>query len=129
MKTDALLARAQTYLESARLLLDRGDVSSAVSRGYYAMFYAAEALLLSEGLEFGSHKGVIAGFGEAFVKTGRFPAEAGRDLSRLFKERQHLEYDATASMSRAQVGDLISKADVFVKRVRQELAARDPGSS
>ena len=37
----------------------------AASRAYYAMFYAAEALLQSRGLAFSKHSAVHAAFGAA----------------------------------------------------------------
>lgn len=43
----ALLEKAERYLRSAKLLENAGDYDSAASRSYYAMFYGAEALLLS----------------------------------------------------------------------------------
>ena len=43
-----LRQRAQRSLDAARLLADSGYAADAVSRAYYAMFYAATALLPSE---------------------------------------------------------------------------------
>lgn len=81
-ETRDLERRARRYLQSAKLLLDSGDMESSVSRAYYAMFYAAEAALVTKGLAFSSHKGVIAGFGEHFVKTGVFPNRLNTELTR-----------------------------------------------
>ena len=39
---EKLLAKAERYLSSAKLLMDSGDLDSAVSRIYYAAFYVAE---------------------------------------------------------------------------------------
>jgi len=36
----ALIAKAKRYLRSAELLREHRDIDSAVSRLYYAMFYA-----------------------------------------------------------------------------------------
>ena len=46
----ALLVRAEASIEAARLLARGRFHNFAVSRAYYAMLYAAEALLLEEGL-------------------------------------------------------------------------------
>lgn len=83
-ETQALIAKARRYLRSAELLLRDGDYASSVSRGYHAMFYCAEAALPTEDLTFSSRRGVIAAFGEHFIKTGVFPREMGRDLNRAF---------------------------------------------
>ena len=45
-------------------ILKEGDYESSVSRTYYAMFYCAQAILLTKNLSFSSHKGVISAFGD-----------------------------------------------------------------
>ena len=47
-------------LESARILLRTGRFDDAISRAYYAAFYAARALLLLLGVEARTHEGVLA---------------------------------------------------------------------
>jgi uncharacterized protein (UPF0332 family) len=66
--TEALLGRAQQALTSARVLLETNDANGAISRAYYAMFYAAEAALLRKGVEASTHAGVLAMFGEHLVR-------------------------------------------------------------
>ena len=88
----ALVERARRYLKSAEMLLRDRDFKSSVSRTYYAMFYCAQAALLTKELSFSSHKGVISAFGEHFVKTGIFPKEMGRELNRAFEKRQVGDY-------------------------------------
>ena len=56
-------------LAAARDNLQFGHLRVAVSRAYYAMFYAATALLGSQGLWRSKHQGLIAAFGEHF-ETG-----------------------------------------------------------
>jgi len=70
----SLMERAKISINSANLLLKEGDSDSSVSRSYYAMFYATEAVLLTKGLKFTSHRSVISLFGQHFVKTGIFKA-------------------------------------------------------
>jgi uncharacterized protein (UPF0332 family) len=59
-KLEALLQRTYDSLGSAKLLLDNGYYDSSISRSYYAMFYATEAILLTKNLKFSSHKSVIS---------------------------------------------------------------------
>jgi uncharacterized protein (UPF0332 family) len=47
--TDEGIARSRRELDAAQLLADNGFSAQAVSRAYYAAFYAAEAALLSLG--------------------------------------------------------------------------------
>jgi len=121
MTTDEFLERAARYLESTSLLLDHDDVPSAVSRAYYAMFFAAEAALMSKKLAFSSHKGVIAAFGEHYVKTGIFPISMGRELSRAHDKRLHGDYDANPGISREDAAEMLRAARAFVARVGEHL--------
>jgi uncharacterized protein (UPF0332 family) len=49
------LERADTNLQVARELLDKGYYDVSASRAYYAAFYAASALLLNEGIDTSKH--------------------------------------------------------------------------
>jgi len=68
----SLVDRARRSLRSARNILDDGDHDFAMSRAYYAMFYAATAALLSRGITRTKHTGVIAAFGQHLVKPERW---------------------------------------------------------
>jgi hypothetical protein len=61
-----LLAKAERSITAASTLLRAGDADFAASRAHYAMFYTAEALLLSRDLTFSKHTGVHAAFGRHF---------------------------------------------------------------
>lgn len=117
MTSAEFLARAARYLDSADLLLAHGDVESSVSRAYYAMFFAAEAALMTKQLAFSSHKGVISAFGEQFVRTGELPASMGRDLSRAHDKRVVGDYDVKPGITARDAAELLDTARDFVRRV------------
>jgi len=116
-ETKALIKRAQRYLKSAELLLQDGDCESSVSRTYYAMFYSAQAVLLTKNLSFSSHKGVISGFGENFVKTGIFTKEMGREFNRAFEKRQVGDYDYTFVISNDEAEQMLLSGKEFVDKI------------
>jgi len=116
-ETTALIEKAKRFLKSARILLKDGDSESSVSRTYYAMFYAAEAILLTKNLSFSSHKGVICAFGEHFVKTGIFPKEMGRELNRAFEKRQIGDYEYTFVVSDDEAEQILRSGKEFVDKI------------
>jgi uncharacterized protein (UPF0332 family) len=62
------LERAQTALEDGKFLLEGGrSPQSIINRAYYAMFYAALALLQKIGKVPSKHTGVISLFDTEFV--------------------------------------------------------------
>jgi len=64
------LDRAYLDLQAAESNLQQGFHTVAVTRAYYAMFYAAGALLASKGISRSKHSGVHSAFGEHSVRTG-----------------------------------------------------------
>ena len=100
-ETKTLMERAEKTFSSAELLLREADYEGCVSRAYYAMFYAAEALLLTKNLKFSSHKGVISQFGEHFIKTEVFKAELGVATIKINRNGlwrdDHVSFDPFAS--------------------------------
>ena len=62
-------------LQAAKSNLQQSFYGVAITRAYYAMFYAASALLASEGISRSKHSGVHSAFGERFVKGGPIEAE------------------------------------------------------
>lgn len=76
----ALLDKARANLDAARLLPAARHLDSSASRGYYAMFYVAEALLAQLGQSYSKHAGVIAAFGREYAKTGKLDPKFHRWL-------------------------------------------------
>jgi len=118
---NSLIERAKRYLKSAKILLQEGDYESSVSRTYYAMFYSAQAMLLTKNLSFSSHKGVISAFGEHFVKAGIFPKEMSRELNRAFEKRQIGDYEYTFVISRTEAEGILENGEKFVEKIAQHL--------
>jgi len=81
------IEKAEKFLITAEHALNIGDYDSCVSRCYYAMFFMAEAILLTKNLSASSQKGVISLFGEHFTKTGTFDREMGKALTDAYDKR------------------------------------------
>ena len=88
------LERSRQELTAAKLLNDNGFPGQAVSRSYYAAFYAAEAALLRLGEVRSKHAGVIAAVGRLLVVERGLDPRAGRLLRSLFERRSRADYDA-----------------------------------
>lgn len=100
-------------MKSSDLLIRDGDYDSAVSRAYYAMFYVAQALRLSQGLSFSSHKAVIGSFGKHFVKTGKVRPELHQSLVDIFEKRQLGDYESRVSTDQAAAREALKKSRKF----------------
>jgi uncharacterized protein (UPF0332 family) len=115
------LALANEDLTAAQDNLRFGHLRAAVSRAYYAMFYPSTALLGSKGLWRSKHQGLIAAFGEHFVKTGLIEPQYGRILHDAFEARLDSDYGLNPDLTEASAQQLISNATSFVERLAQSL--------
>lgn len=119
---ESLIEKSRKYLNSAELLHKSGDFDSSVSRSYYAMFFAAEAVLLTKSLEFSSHRGVISAFGRNFVKEGIFPTEMGKWLREAFNKRQKGDYEFELAINQEEADQLLQNAKIFVEKIVKHLS-------
>lgn len=110
----ALLEKARENLQASQTLIDSGFFSIAASRCYYAMFYAAEALLLDRGLRFSSHGSVHAAFGREFVLAGTADPDSHRYLLDAFRARQAADYEAPVDVSREDAVAQLERAAKFL---------------
>ncbi|MFZ1395520.1 MAG: HEPN domain-containing protein [Candidatus Promineifilaceae bacterium] len=111
--------RARLDLQAVEVNLQNGFYAVAVSRAYYAMFYAVTALLKSNGIDRSKHSGVIAAFGQYFVKTGLIEIEFAKILTHAFNSRNDTDYDLIwmpdVKLARTEMED----AQRFVERVER----------
>jgi uncharacterized protein (UPF0332 family) len=116
-----LMLRARSTIKSAGLLLREGDFDSSVSRSYYAMFYATEAVLLTKEVDFSSHKSVISLFGKHFVKPGIFDSQMGRRLSKTFEKRLVGDYSFAPEISEGDAEKVLNWAKDFIEEINNYL--------
>lgn len=112
------LERAVQSIQAARQLASEGYNDFAASRAYYAAFYAATAVLLSEGLEVSKHSAVIASIHQRFVRTGKLGIEQGKALNWLFELRGVGDYGGTAHVSRQEAEQAIEAAEKFLEAIK-----------
>jgi uncharacterized protein (UPF0332 family) len=115
----ANLERAEASVQAAKELAVKAYYDFVASRAYYAAFYAATALLLSEGLAFSKHSGVIAFIHKDFVKTGKLDRRHGENLNWLFELRGIGDYGTTLHVSRHDAEKAIEVADRFLRAIEK----------
>ena len=106
LEIEAYVHRAQQALEVARGNFEELYWADALSKCYYAMFYAASALVRTKGIRPSKHSAVIAAVGEHFAKPGLIDQRLHRLLIDMFDERQIADYEVLLSITeeRAQIG-------------------------
>ena len=121
-EVEKLIEKAAEDIKAAELLISKGYYRIAVSRLYYAMFYIAEAILLTKNLSYSSHHAVISFFNKEFVKTGIFDKKYYESLEMGFNLRQNSDYEIETVITKQQAKTLISNAKEFLKEAKKYLS-------
>jgi uncharacterized protein (UPF0332 family) len=115
------LERCWEELAAARLLAGKGFEAQAVSRAYFAAFFAAEAALMALGETRSKHSGVVSAFVHLLIRGGQLDEGIGRLLRSLFERRNeadHSPVDVPAEEADAAIRD----AERVVSAVKTWLA-------
>jgi len=118
------LQKADDSIIQAGALLNIQQHFGAVNRAYYAIFYAALAILLTKDLGSSKHSGVLSLFDREFVKTN----EVDRKWSKIFHDAFGLratgDYAKLAEVTVQQTTKTIKNAEEFVFWAREWLVER-----
>lgn len=116
-----LIKKAQKSIEAATLLFKQEYYDFSASRSYYAMFYTAEAVLLTKKLSFSKHSAVISAFGNVFIKSNTLPQHLHHYIQEAYKLRQIGDYEASTDINKEQAHQLIGQAKEFVETIEAYL--------
>ena len=113
------LEKAYDTMIQVNEIVKLGYWNLVANRLYYATYYACCALLIKNGIETSTHKGVINQIGQMFVRSGLLPVEDAKLLAKLFSMRQSGDYDDLFDWGEEDVLPLISKVEDFIGRIHK----------
>ena len=112
------MARGDETMRAAEELLRLGLFNDAVSRAYYAAYHWARALLVTQGIESKTHRGVVQLVGLHFVRTQRLPAEATTLLGQLANQRETSDYTSSLRFDAKEAAEVVRQASAFIELCR-----------
>ena len=119
------LRKSQHAIKVSEDLLGKGYSSDAMSKIYYALFYASQALLKSASINVIKHSAVESAIGFHFVKTGKMDVKYHRILIDARKLREVADYDLHETILRTQTLDKIAETKMFLKVVKKMILKAD----
>lgn len=125
----AEVSAARDALRVADAALGLGIRRDAMSRAYYAVFHAARALLLLEGVEPKTHAGVLRMLGEYLLRAGKLDAASLGLVTRLQAYRQASDYAYAFDIDSVDAQDEIADARAFVERAAAEVVRASGGGA
>lgn len=87
------------------------------NRLYYAVFHAVSALLIKDGYNVSTHKGTLVMFGQHYVKTGIFTADASSLYIKLQTMREKSDYNYVYVTTAEEMQPLLEPVREFIAKV------------
>jgi len=110
--------RSHESFDEALIMIQNSKWNTAVSRLYYACYYAVIALLLKHNIETRSHNGVRTKFGDTFIKAGKIDLKYGKLFSRLADFRQKGDYGDLYDFDDKIVLPLVDQVKEFLSEIK-----------
>ena len=112
---------AHKTFNAAKILAENGFWNSVVNRLYYSIFYAVNALLVTNEIITKSHSATKSLFSLHFVKTGKFDKKYGKLLSELFDWRQKGDYENIFDYNESSVKPLFKPVNEMIELIEKEI--------
>ena len=106
--------------DDAKLLAQNQRYKGAMNRCYYAYFYMAKGMLISEGIVSKTHSGLNSEFNRIFIKTNLIPKEFGKSLNSLFNMRQAADYEPEEEITKDEVDKALQMVEEFIDFVKEK---------
>ena len=110
--------KADMALDDAAFLTDAGKFGLAANRLYYALYYAASALLLSKGIATKRHSGLMTQINMHFVKTGILSKDEGALFKVMFSLRHEDDYEDFIEVEKADIDEYTPQVTALVKKLK-----------
>ena len=110
--------KADMALDDAAFLTEAGKYGLAANRLYYALYYAASALLLSKGIATKRHSGLMAQRHLHFVKTGILSSDEGALFKVMFTLRHEDDYEDFIDVELADIEEYTPQVTALVKKLK-----------
>ncbi|MBU4313341.1 MAG: HEPN domain-containing protein [Actinobacteria bacterium] len=120
-KLNIIITKAKDTLIIAKQLYEQNYYNDSVSRAYYAVFHSLQAILLTLGLSFSKHSGVIGAFNKEFIHKDIFPKDFHKMTDLLFRDRQIGDYGYEENLSSDDAKQDIANAENIIEAIEKYL--------
>ena len=111
------MAKSRETILEVETLIENEYWNTAINRMYYACFYAVGALLVKNGVQTNSHRGVRQQFGQLFIRTGKISKELGKHFSDLFEKRHKGDYNDFYDYEEETVNRLFPESKELIRKI------------
>ncbi|KZX14469.1 HEPN domain protein [Methanobrevibacter filiformis] len=108
-------------LKVSELNFNNKFYADSINRSYYAVFHAANALLIKKGIFAKTHSGTIREFGLEYIINDNFNKEIGKFFNSLEKDREKADYDYSYNATKNKAKKDLYNAKRFIEECKHFL--------
>ena len=116
------LEKSQRTFEDVLFCAREGKWETAANRLYYSLFHAMSALLIHDGYQVKSHRGILAMFGEHYVRTEIFSKKDGSLLSELVIMRDNADYNCFFEADEEKLKPYLEPTRMLLDKIKRHIA-------
>jgi len=120
-KLSVIMTKSKDTLKIAKQLYEQDYYGDSISIAYYAVFHSLQAILLTIGLSFSKHSGIIGAFNKEFIRKEIFPKDFHKMIERLFKDRQIGDYEYEEDLNSDDAKQDINDAENIIMSIERYL--------
>lgn len=118
------MEKAERTFDDAQFCGREGKWEAAANRLYYSLFHAMSALLVSDGHQVKSHRGILSMFGEHYIKTEIFSRQDGSLLSDLVLMRDNADYNCFFEADEEKLQPYIEPTRLLIEKIKEYIAVK-----
>lgn len=111
------MERAYNDLRFAQTLHKQGGYRQAISRAYYAIFAAASASLLTQGITRKKHSGIESAFNQYLAHKGLVEQQLAVIYRDAYNARQDADYSDLIEFDETRSEQVLQDANEFVQHI------------
>lgn len=117
------IARAQSTLAASEQMFKNEFYPESISRSYYAMFYAAKALLTNQSTVTRKHRETVREFQKLILKEGAISDELARHFQEALDLRITSDYDVYWKSNPDLAKQQLHRASRFIDSIKTLLSS------
>lgn len=113
------ILQAKDTIELAKFLIDSNQLTVAVNRIYYGLYYSITALAIKKQFETSKHAQLIGWFNKEYIATDILDRRFGKILRNAYQNRTKGDYDAFVTFEKDEVVDMYYEMIDFIKEIEK----------
>jgi len=113
-----LFAKGIGHNTKSRILLQNNELSLAINRIYYGIFYCLSALAIKNKFSTSKHKQLIGWFDRYFVKKNLIDKKFSKIIHKAFKDRKAGDYNVLSKFSKEEVEQSFAEMKMVVFEIQ-----------